>query len=722
MFARPFVFSLLAIASGLCCDCRAASDDAAFGAAKWLWPRELGTVTNAVVEFRQRFVAGKAGAATLAIAADTVYDLRLNGREIHSGRFPDVPPQRYFDTLTLDGLLPGTNELTVALYVQGIDSFQTIPGDPGLMFALKGDGVRAESGVGTEWRMATRHVSAGVPLVTSQLGFSFSYDATRSEAAWKPVCADDAVRGPDAFALSPRPAARVETLPAVKETLVAQGRLDGSPVPALADVAKGMDATAMTPVAQESFFDADGRSVRPACFSDGFYVIVDLGREEAGFLFLDVETDEGVVIDVGHAEHWENGRIRTWIGGRNFAGRYRAKEGRQTFCRWERRMAGRYLQLHVRGVRTRFRLNRLTVRPAVLPVTELPPPAGLTPRQRQIWDTSVRTLRLCMHEHYEDCPWREQALYGNDARNQMLCGYYAFASDHRLPELALSVHARGLDERSWLELCMPAKIRLTIPSFTFCWILSVDDNLRFRKNPAFTRTLMPTVRRILDTRLSEVKDGLLPCPEGKRYWQFYEWAKDLEGDLSGVQAVKPGEGRLEAPLNLFFVLALEAGARCAAATGDDAATDRWRQTAETVRAAVRTRFWNAERVEVVTRLNADLKPAELTQALALLADAVPASSRAAVARKLMSPSDWTPITLSQTLYKYEALIAVGGEAAASVVPAIEREWGAMLDAGATSFWEMREGWPAFSDAGSLCHGWSAVPVCIFGAHPELLSR
>ena len=721
MFARPFVFSFLAIASGLCCDCRAASDDAAFGAAKWLWPRELGAVTNAVVEFRQRFVAGRAGVATLAIAADTVYDLRLNGREIHSGRFPDVPPQRYFDTFPVNGVRPGTNELTVALYVQGVDSFQTIPGDPGLMFSLKGDGVRAESGVGTEWRMATRHVSAGVPLVTGQLGFSFSYDATRPEDAWKAVCAGDAVRGPEAFALSPRPAARVETLSAVKETLVAQGLLDGSPVPALADVARGMDATAMTPVARESFFDADGHTVRPACFPDGFYVIVDLGREEAGFLSLDVETDEDVVIDVGHAEHWENGRIRTWIGRRNFAGRYRTKEGRQTFCRWERRMAGRYLQVHVRGVRTRFRLNRLTVRPAVLPVTELPPPAGLTPRQRQIWDTSVRTLRLCMHEHYEDCPWREQALYGNDARNQMLCGYYAFAPDHRLPELALSVHARGLDERAWLELCMPAKIRLTIPSFTFCWVLAVDDNLRFRKDPAFTRTLMPTVRRILDTRLSEVKDGLLPCPEGQRYWQFYEWAEDLEGDLSGVQAVKPGEGRLEAPLNLFFVLALEAGARCAAATGDDAAGARWRQTAETVRAAVRTRFWNAERVEVVTRLNADLKPAELTQALALLADAVPASSRAAVARKLMSPSEWTPVTLSQTLYKYEALIAVGGEAAASVVPAIEREWGAMLDAGATSFWEMREGWPAFSDAGSLCHGWSAVPVCIFGGHPELLS-
>lgn len=45
---------------------------------------------------------------------------------------------------------------------------------------------------------------------------------------------------------------------------------------------------------------------------------------------------------------------------------------------------------------------------------------------RKIYDVSVYTLRQCMHEHYEDCPWREQALYTMDSRNQMLCGYYAF--------------------------------------------------------------------------------------------------------------------------------------------------------------------------------------------------------------------------------------------------------------------------------------------------------
>ena len=56
----------------------------------------------------------------------------------------------------------------------------------------------------------------------------------------------------------------------------------------------------------------------------------------------------------------------------------------------------------------------------------------------KIYDVSKRTLHLCMHEHYEDCPQREQALYGMDSRNQMLCGYYAFG-ETKMPRASIEL-------------------------------------------------------------------------------------------------------------------------------------------------------------------------------------------------------------------------------------------------------------------------------------------
>ena len=691
----------------------AATSGTSFGSARWLWPQELGAVTNTTVEFRRTFVSEKEGAVRLAIAADTVYAVELNGRFAQTGRFPDVPPQRYYDEFPLEGVRVGTNELKVLLYVQGIDSFQTLPGAPGVMFALTGPGVRCESGVGTDWRVSARDRREGVPQVTSQLGFSFEYDAAKAELPWRRISPADAVRGPASFSLEKRPVPRVEIRPEIPFRIVAQGRLDGSGVPA--DAAVGADAAKMTPVPADRFFVSGGNEVSPELFQDGFFVLVDLGREECGFLSLDVDTDAGAVIDIGHAEHMEDGRLQTHIGERRFIGRYRAREGRQGYLRWARRMAGRFIQLHVRGVKTRFVLHRLTVRPAVLPLSELPPPKGLTELQRRIWDVSVRTLRLCMHEHYEDCPWREQALYANDARNQMLCGYYAFGADNRMPELSLRLLARGLGTDGWLEMCMPAKIDITIPSFTFCWVLAVDDHLRYRKDADFTRQMMPTVGAILDRRLQEMREGLLPCPLGRRYWQFYEWAMDLEGGMTdGTLTDRSEELRFESPLNLFFILALEAGARCADAAGDAAAATRWRAAATRLRPAVRERFWNPAAGQVETEVGGRRHPAELVQSLALMADVVPSEARPAVVRRLMGRSEWTEITLSQTLYKYEALMAAGDAAREFVLRSVEDEWSKMLKAGATSFWEMREGWRAFDNAGSMCHGWSAVPVYIYG--------
>jgi hypothetical protein len=75
----------------------------------------------------------------------------------------------------------------------------------------------------------------------------------------------------------------------------------------------------------------------------------------------------------------------------------------------------------------------------------------------------------------------------------------------------------------------------------------------------------------------------------------------------------------------------------------------------------------------------------------------------------------TPTSLSQSLYKFEAIVQ-DESCGTWVRDRIIRDWSAMLFAGATAFWETRAGGWDFHHAGSLCHGWSAIPAYFFGAY------
>ena len=103
---------------------------------------------------------------------------------------------------------------------------------------------------------------------------------------------------------------------------------------------------------------------------------------------------------------------------------------------------------------------------------------------------------------------------------------------------------------------------------------------------------------------------------------------------------------------------------------------------------------------------------ELGNALAVLCGAADEDSAKRICELLADDSsELVKITLSMKCFKYDALLKVDEKKYSSyVISDIRRIYKKMLDFGSTTVWETELGEADFGKAGSLCHGWSALPV------------
>ena len=104
--------------------------------------------------------------------------------------------------------------------------------------------------------------------------------------------------------------------------------------------------------------------------------------------------------------------------------------------------------------------------------------------------------------------------------------------------------------------------------------------------------------------------------------------------------------------------------------------------------------------------SADSRSSVLCNAIAILAGA----GDEKLAEKIVSDDTLIPVTLSMNTYFYDALLSFGDKYRDFILADIKRKYLHMLDKGATTFWETELGAADFDGAGSLCHGWSAIPV------------
>ena len=195
-------------------------------------------------------------------------------------------------------------------------------------------------------------------------------------------------------------------------------------------------------------------------------------------------------------------------------------------------------------------------------------------------------------------------------------------------------------------------------------------------------------------------DGLIPNWEDPEYWNFYEWTDEKMSDPEHTN-----EG-FDLLLNVLFLRALQAMTRLGQMTGLSCGLCAM---AEPLKQTLRRTFRRSDGLYATDPEHTHLS--ELGCALAILTGVADETDAAAICRLFTAEEkgDAVPVSLSMTAFVYDALLQTDKDRYTSWVLAdIDRRCGYMLDEGATTFWETMAGWQDFNNAGSLCHGWSAL--------------
>ncbi len=686
-----------------------------FKGAHWIWQKDSFEV-NAHIDLSAKFFTYTGREYYFCVSADSNYALYIDDRFIESGQFPDYHEYKVYDRINITPYVAsGENQLHLIGYCQNEDSSTYRKGKPGVIFSVLERNVDEEASilVSNENILAAKSVnylSAGVEKITGQLSYSFRYDATKTRvmSVTEKACIVDGM--PEK--LYPRPVKKLEIQPNIPTKITAVGTFMENGGNTCAEKMQ-LSYLAYKPLPSVRRLPCEAGVKLEYPDGDGIYTVIDTGAENVGFISLDFEVENECDVFIGWGEHLEDMRIRTSVGGRNFAALYRAKAGRNTFLYPLKRSGLRYMSLHF--YTHSVNIHYIGIRPTVYPVSKVPYFKCADTLHNKIYDISRRTLLMSMHDHYEDCPWREQALYTMDSRNQMLCGYYVFG-EYDFPKASLRLLSLAIRDDDQLELCSPARVPVVIPSFSDMFIVQLHEYLLYSGDIEFIKEMLPTAKRIADGFIKRTSENGLQTPLKEAfYWNFYEWSNGLSGAKRGYT---DEELTYDAPLCAYCSLAYNALSEMYRITGEEELAAYYANERDKINEKANEFFWDENEGAYYSFVHASTGKAyhlaELTQALMVSCGACPEPRLSKVLKTLVSPdARFVPVTISHSIFKYDALMKKPMLYASAVFRSVADIWGNMLYNGATTFYETADGADAFGYAGSLCHGWSAVPSYLY---------
>lgn len=612
--------------------------------AKWIWIKNDADRLDSYGEFIDSFDCANAADVSLELACDGIYSAYVNDELVAFAQCSDFPNYKLYDNIDISNYCKTgqTNKVKICVWhAPGEDVSVYQHDEAGVIYQVKQQNeILAFSSQNTQSHKMTEYANGFRKPITPQMGYSFKFDATAKN---------------DKYLNS------IE----VNKT-------------------KDLHKREISQLVLGSLVEA--KPVKETSNS----IIYDLGEETAGFLSFDLTT-QSQNLTIAYGEHLADGNVRRHIDNRDFSVLYYAKDGRNVYTNPFRRLAGRYLELFYKGQKPA--VSKIGILPVMYPakVKEF---KLQDPGLQKIYNASVKTLQSCMHEHYEDCPWREQALYAMDGRNQMLCGYYAF-DGHEYQRHNLILLSKSLREDGLLEICAPSDTKKPIVFFSLCFILAVCEYVEHTGDESILKIVVPTIEKILSTITKNIKDDLIMAFEDPPFWNFFEWTEDSDGMDANATCYLM--------MNAMYCYIHDMYKELSGKSFYD--TNK-------IREATKKKFFDGNKYVLNDQSKRDSQLGNAFLVLASIEGQEMVNKIAEDIKTCWAKEEGSMIkaSLSMKAFVYDALLKYEDKFSDVVLQDIRYTFLKMINDKHFSgtFWETEEGQSAFGDAGSLCHGWSAI--------------
>lgn len=357
--------------------------------------------------------------------------------------------------------------------------------------------------------------------------------------------------------------------------------------------------------------------------------------------------------------------------------------------------AFRYVAVEITAGETDLRVQELSFRLCAYPAPVQATFVCSDPRLNQLAEVGLRTMRLCTHETFDDCPHYEQMQYAGDT---MITSKLLMLStgDYRLTRQALRQFDWSRLPEGLTQSRYPSRLLQVIPSWSLHWITAVRDFLYCSGDMDTVRDLVPGMLAVLDWfRRHAEADGL---PARLPFWNITDWC------ALWPRGVVPGaDTGPTCIISAQYIQALAEVAEICRWLGEPRRAVELEGEAAQLRQALRARFWSESEGLFFDRPGGP-ETSQYGNAWSVASGGTLPGDLPRVLRRFPHDSRLAPGSFFCWHAVFRALDVAG---AYDRMPEFLGPWYEMLDYGLTTFAEENSYWR------SLCHAWAAHPVLEF---------